>query len=86
MKGGIDIHRGSGTMSVPTEIRSEALGEAMTCRRLIGKAGEPCQTCGRVIVRREGLLPGNYSLQHEGPSIGDQLAALQKRRGRGSSE
>lgn len=53
-----------------------------TCTRLIGKAGEKCQTCGRLIVRYDRPW-GAYSLEHEGPSIGQKLRDLNEQRRRG---
>jgi hypothetical protein len=48
-----------------------------TCTRLVGKEGEACQTCGRLIVRYDlPEYPGDYSLQHDGPSISQKLHAL----------
>lgn len=57
-----------------------ASAERPTCTRLIGKAGERCRTCNRLIVRYEGRRAGAYSLQHAGPSIAERLAELNQRR------
>jgi hypothetical protein len=54
-----------------------------SCRRLIGKEGENCQNCGRLIVRYDTRsVKGGYWLEHEGPTVAQRLQALeQKRRG-----
>jgi hypothetical protein len=53
-----------------------------TCYRLTDNGAGVCRNCGRGIVRREGVHPGNYSLQHEGPSIAARLAELNAERAR----
>lgn len=50
-----------------------------TCTRLIGKPGEKCRTCGRLIVRYD-LSDGDYSLQHAGPTIAQKLRQLNEAR------
>jgi hypothetical protein len=47
--------------------------------RLVGKEGEKCQTCGRLIVRRD-LRSGAYALEHEGPNIAQKLYRLNEER------
>lgn len=51
-----------------------------TCYRLVGKEGEQCQTCGRLIVRHELTRTGSHYLSHEGPTIAQKLAALNEQR------
>ncbi len=60
---------------------------AITCTRLLGREGEACRTCGRNIVRHDfpdaiAYRPGDYALQHEGPSIAQRLHELNEERRR----
>ncbi len=60
MKGGIDIYRGSGTMSVPTEIRSENLGEPMATQTITAE-NRVAYSAGWRARERAGIAPVDLS-------------------------